>query len=159
LAILPFGSDHGSKHECRQQTDQRVQKIVELESVDEAHHNSQWSQTQTSRVSRNVEAEPPASFSYYSSILRPISINALDGILNRSIACAELRAMNENNAINPQQFIQLRMQRECIPAIRPPNKQCQYPDGQRGDGFQSNVGLPKYRQSRAYRMTTANAAG
>jgi hypothetical protein len=36
--------------------------------------------------------------SYYSSILRPISISALEGILNRSMACAELRAINENNS-------------------------------------------------------------
>jgi hypothetical protein len=34
----------------------------------------------------------------YNSILRPISISALEGILNRSMACAELRDMNENNA-------------------------------------------------------------
>lgn len=34
----------------------------------------------------------------YSSILRPISISAFEGILNRSMACAELRDMNENNA-------------------------------------------------------------
>jgi len=35
----------------------------------------------------------------YSSILRPISTKALEGILNRSMACAELRDMNENNAM------------------------------------------------------------
>jgi len=35
----------------------------------------------------------------YNSILRPISVNALAGILNRSMACAELRDMNENNAM------------------------------------------------------------
>ena len=34
----------------------------------------------------------------YSSTLRPISISALEGILKRSIACAELRDMKENNA-------------------------------------------------------------
>src|SRR5258705_8503100 len=39
-----------------------------------------------------------ASRSCYSSILRPNSVNATEGILNRSIACAELRDMNENSA-------------------------------------------------------------
>ena len=37
LAILPFGSDHGSEHECSQQTDQGVQKVVELKGLNEAH--------------------------------------------------------------------------------------------------------------------------
>jgi hypothetical protein len=39
-----------------------------------------------------------ASLSCYSAILRPNSVNATEGILNRSIACAELRDMNENSA-------------------------------------------------------------
>jgi hypothetical protein len=41
---------------------------------------------------------PAPASSPYSSILRPTSISAREGILNRSMACAELRDMNENSA-------------------------------------------------------------
>src|SRR5713226_4433410 len=47
------------------------------------------------RRAENVFAALDALSSNYSSILRPISVSAREGILNRSMACAELRDMNE----------------------------------------------------------------
>ena len=37
LAILPFGTDQRSQHEGGQQTDQRVEKVIELKSLNETH--------------------------------------------------------------------------------------------------------------------------
>jgi hypothetical protein len=39
LAILPLGADQGSEHEGRQQADQRVEEIIKLEGLDEAHYD------------------------------------------------------------------------------------------------------------------------
>src|SRR5260370_25673113 len=49
------------------------------------------------RRAENVFAALDALASNYSSILRPISVNAPDGILNRSRACPDLRHVHENN--------------------------------------------------------------
>ena len=37
LAILPLGADQGAQHEGDEQADQRIEEIVELESMDELH--------------------------------------------------------------------------------------------------------------------------
>jgi hypothetical protein len=47
-----------------------------------------WAKPLSARIARN--------FPNYNSILRPISTSEFDGILKRSMACAELRDMKEN---------------------------------------------------------------
>src|SRR6202012_114478 len=37
LPILPLGTDQRAQHEGREQADQRVEKIIELEGMDEFH--------------------------------------------------------------------------------------------------------------------------